>query len=111
MYVESRFSKKLQKMQIICANHLHVEKESRKEIICWQQEEGSKDITSVGDHVKYPECHRMSHAVWVSDDGKKAEIQCPASHRLRNRPASRLGTVARPLSKINRNMVFITEIK
>jgi hypothetical protein len=32
VYVESGFSEKLQTMQIIRANHLHVEKESWKEI-------------------------------------------------------------------------------
>jgi hypothetical protein len=40
VYVESGFSKELQKMQIIRANYLHIEKEVRKEILRRQQEEG-----------------------------------------------------------------------
>jgi hypothetical protein len=40
VYVESGFSKELQKMQIIRANYLHIEKKVRKEILRRQQEEG-----------------------------------------------------------------------
>jgi hypothetical protein len=99
-------------MQIIRANHLHVKKESWKEILCRQQEEGgNKNIVHVGDHAECPECYRMGHVVWVSKDGKTAGIQCPANHRLTSRPASRFGTVERPQSKTSRNMVFITEIR
>ena len=112
MYVESGFGEELQKMQIIRANHLHVEKEIWKENLRRQQEEGGgKNIISVGDHAKCPECHRIGRVVWVSEDGKTEGIQCPASHRLTNRPSSRFGTFARPQSKNSRNMVFITEIK
>lgn len=112
MYVESGFSKKLQKMQIVCANHLYIKKESRKEILCRQQEErGNKNIVKVGDCAECPECNRMGRIVWVSKDGKTSGIQCPASHRLTSRPASRLGTAERPQSKTSKNMVFITENK
>jgi hypothetical protein len=99
-------------MQIVRVNHLHVEKESWKEILCRQQEEGgNQNIVNVGDHVKCPKCSRIGRVVWVSKDGETVGIQCPASHRLTSRPASRFGTVARPQSKTSRNMVFITEIK
>ena len=99
-------------MQIIRANHLHVKKESWKEILRRQQEEGgNKNIVSIGDHAECPQCNRMGHVVWVSKDGKTSGIQCSASHRLTNRPDSRFGTVERPQSKTNRNMVFITESK
>jgi hypothetical protein len=91
---------------------LHVKKEVWEEIFCRQQEEGgNKNIISVGDQAECPECNRIGRVVWVSKDGKTKGIQCPASHRLTNRPDSRFGTVARPQSKTNRNMVFITEIK
>jgi len=99
-------------MQIICANHLYVQKESWKEALRRQQEEGgNKSIVHLGDHVVCPECSRMGHVVWVSRDGKAAGIQCPASHRLTNRPDSRLGAAERPQSKNSKNMVFITENK
>ena len=112
MYVESGFSKKLQKMQVIRANHLHIEKEVKDEIFRRHQEEGgNKNIVNVGDHTKCPECNRISRVVWISKDGETAGIQCPASHRLTSRPDSRLGTLKRPQSKTSRNMVFITEIK
>jgi hypothetical protein len=99
-------------MQIIRANHLHVKKESWKEILCRQQEEGGNtNIVNVGDHAKCPECKRMGHVVWVSKDGKTAGIQCSASHRQMSRPGSKLGSTARPQSKTDRNMVFLLEIK
>jgi len=99
-------------MQIICANHLHVKKENWKEILCRQQEEGgNENIAKIGDYAKCPECSRIGRVVWISKDGVSAGIQCPASHRLTSRPASRFGTIARPRSKNSRNMVFIMEIK
>lgn len=99
-------------MQIISANHLHIKKENRKEVLCRQQEEGgNENIVNLGDHAECPECKRMGHVVWVSKDGKTAGIQCPASHRQTSRPASSLGTLKRPQSKTSKNMVFITENK
>jgi hypothetical protein len=99
-------------MQIIRANHLHVEKESWKEILRRQQEEGgNKNIINVGDHAECPECHRIGRVVWVSKDGKTEGIQCPASHCLTNRPVSKYGSNARPQSKPDKNMVFLMEIK
>ncbi|MBT0159914.1 hypothetical protein G4O51_08010 [Candidatus Bathyarchaeota archaeon A05DMB-2] len=99
-------------MQIIRANHLHIKKESWKEILRRQQEErGNKNIIKVGDCAEGPECSRMGRIVWISKDGKKAGIQYPASHRLTSRPASRLGIVEHPQSKTSKNMVFITENK
>jgi hypothetical protein len=67
-------------------------------------------MTTVGEHMKCPECNRMGRVVWVSTDGQTAGIQCPASHRQANRPDSKLGTLKRPQSKTSRNMVFITDI-
>ena len=68
-------------------------------------------MVHVGDTAKCPECNRVDHVVWISEDGKKAGIQCPASHRQATRPNSRLGSLDRPKSKASRNMVFITEIR
>jgi hypothetical protein len=68
-------------------------------------------MISVGDHAECPECHRMGHVVWVSEDGQTVGIQCPANHRLTSRPDSRFGTVNRPQSKTSRNMVFIMDIR
>jgi len=67
-------------------------------------------MIKVGDHVECPECSRMSRVVWLSEDGKRAGIQCPASHHLKNRQDSKFGTSARPQSKSNRNMVFLTDV-
>lgn len=112
MYTESRISKELQKMQIIRANNLHVEKENWEESLCRQQEEGGdKKIVNVGDHVECPECRRIGRVVWVSKDGKTEGIQCSAKHHQADRPDSKYGTLDRPQSKNIRNMVFITEIK
>jgi hypothetical protein len=99
-------------MQIIRANHLHVKKENWKETLRRQQEEGgNKNIVTLGDHTKCPQCDRIGRVVWISQDGKTAGIQCSASHRQMNRPDSRLGSNARPQSKTSKNMVFLMEIK
>ncbi len=112
VYVTSRTGKKLPKMQIIRANHLHAKKENWKEILCKQQEEGgNKNIVAVGDHTKCPQCTRIGRVVWVSQDGKTAGIQCSAAHHQLNRPNSRIGSNVRPPSKPSRHMVFLMEIK
>jgi hypothetical protein len=99
-------------MQILRANNLHVEKENReKDFRKHQEEGGNKNIINVGDQANCPECKRTGRVVWVSKDGKTAGIQCPASHRMTNRPVSRFGTLERPQSKASRNMVFMMEIK
>ena len=99
-------------MQIIRANHVHSKKESWKEILRRQQEEGgNKEIINVGDRTKCPQCDKIGRVVWISQDGKTAGIQCAAIHRQMNRPESRFGSNARPQSKANKNMVFLVEIK
>jgi hypothetical protein len=90
---------------------LHVEKENWEKDFRWQQEEGGDKITNVGDQAECPECNRTGRVVWVSKDGKTAGIQCPASHRMTNRPISKFGTFQRPQSKASRNMVFMIEIR
>ena len=98
-------------MQIIRANHLHVKKEKWKETLRRQQEEGgNKKIVIIGDHAKCPQCDRMGHVVWVSQDGKTAGIKCSATHSQMNRPNSRLGSNDRPQSKSSKNMVFLMDI-
>ena len=68
-------------------------------------------MVAVGDHAKCPECNRIGRVVWVSKDGKKEGIRCPASHCQASRPDSMFGSTARPRTKSSRNMVFITEIR
>jgi len=93
VYSESGFSEKLQKMQIIRASKLYVEKEGRKENLHGQQKgRETKNIVSIGDHKKCPQRDRIVCVVWISQDGKTAEIQCPASHRLTNRPVWKFGS-------------------
>jgi hypothetical protein len=53
----------------------------------------------------------MGRIVWISQDGKTAGFQCPASHHLMNRPDSKFGSAARPKSKTDKNMVFLMETK
>jgi len=91
---------------------LRVEKESRKENLHGQQEErGTKNIVNIGDRKKCPQCDRIGRVVWISQDGKTAGIQCPASHSLMSRPVSKFGSMLRPQSKTDKNMVFLMEIK
>ena len=112
MFVKSRSSEELQKMQIIRATYLYGKKEIGKENVCGQQEEGgNKEIITVGDRTKCPQCDKIGRVVWISHDGKTAGIQCAAIHRQMNRPESRFGSNARPQSKANKNMVFLVEIK
>jgi len=99
-------------MQIVRTNQLRVQKEIWKEVVRGHQEEGgNKNIITVGDHKKCPQCDRIGRVVWISQDKKTAGIQCPATHRQVSRPDSRLGSNARPQSKANKNMVFLVEIQ
>jgi hypothetical protein len=99
-------------MQIIRANNLHVKKENWKETLHRQQEEGgNKNIVTVGDHAKCPQCNRIGHVVWVSQDGQTAGIQCSAAHSQMSRSDSRLGSNARPQSKTSKHMVFLMAMK
>jgi len=87
VFVKSRSSKELQKMQIIRATHLYGKKEIGKENVRGQQEEGgNKEIINVGDRTKCPQCDKIGRVVWISQDGKTAGIQCAAIHRQMNRP-------------------------
>jgi hypothetical protein len=69
-------------------------------------------MANIGDFVKCPQCGRIGRVIWISLDGKRAGIQCPASHsQMSRRPDSKFGSSARPLTKPRKNMVFLIEIK
>jgi len=65
----------------------------------------------IGDHAKCPQCGRIGRVVWISQDGKQAGIQCPASHSQMSRGDSKFGSTARPQTRRGKNMVFLVEIK
>ena len=68
-------------------------------------------LVKIGDHTKCPQCGRMGRVVWVSQNGKQAGIQCPASHSQLSRGDSILGSTARPQTRPKKNMVFLVEIE
>jgi hypothetical protein len=99
-------------MQVIRANHLHGKKEDNKESLRKHQEERrGKNIIKIGDQTECPECRTTSRVVWMSQDGKTAGIQCPASHSLAEYAKSGFALSANSSRKTSRKMVFITEIK
>jgi len=65
----------------------------------------------IGDHTKCPQCGRIGRVVWISQDRKRAGIQCPASHSQMSRSNSIFGSTARPQTRPKKNMVFLVEIK
>ena len=69
-----------------------------------------QEITKVGDTIKCPLCFKKARVTWVSQDGRKAAIQCPGSHSQIVRESSILGSTDRPKTKSNSNMVFLVEI-
>lgn len=60
-----------------------------------------------GDSVKCPECARIAHVVWVSQDGTMVGIQCPASHCIAGYSDSY--GFKRSSSKANKNSVFLVK--
>jgi hypothetical protein len=52
----------------------------------------------------------MGRVVWVSQNGKKAGIQCPANHRQMNSSNSKYGSQANSQSKANKHVVFLVDI-
>jgi hypothetical protein len=61
--------------------------------------------------VKCPQCGRIARVIWISQDEKRAGIQCPGYHSQISRGASQFGSNARPTTKSEKNMVFLMEIQ
>lgn len=68
-------------------------------------------MLKIGDSVRCPQCHETGRVVWVSQDGKRAGIQCPGRHSQISRGHSKFGSDARPQTKREKNMVFLMEIE
>jgi hypothetical protein len=68
-------------------------------------------MVKIGDHAQCPQCNEIGRVVWVSQDGKRAGIQCPGNHTQMSRGYSKLGSTARPQTKRMRKMVFLIEIE
>jgi len=66
-------------------------------------------MLKVDDRARCPQCNERSRVVWISQDGKRAAIQCPRCHSQISRGPSKFGSNARPQTKSQKNMVFIVE--
>jgi len=66
-------------------------------------------MVKIGDRARCPQCHEVGRVVWVSQDGKRAGIQCPGRHSQISRGHSKFGSNARPQTKPEKNMVFLME--
>jgi hypothetical protein len=64
-------------------------------------------VVKIGDYAHCPQCTRMGHVVWVSQNGKIVGIQCSASHFMDGH--SDLYGFKRSSSKLNKNSVFLVE--
>ncbi len=64
-------------------------------------------MLKIGDSAQCPECARMGHIVWISQNGMIIGIQCSASHRRDNGYDSY--GFKRSSSKANRNSVFLVK--
>jgi hypothetical protein len=63
----------------------------------------------IGDHTKCPQCGRIGRVVWISQDGKRAGIQCSGHHSQMRRDHSKFGSTAGPQTKPEKNVVFLVE--
>jgi hypothetical protein len=63
----------------------------------------------IGDSVHCPECARMGHIVWISQNGDTIGIQCSASHLIDSHYDSY--GFKRSSSKPNKNSVFLVKVK
>jgi len=68
-------------------------------------------MIKIGESVRCPQCHELGRVVWVSQDGKRAGIQCPGRHSQISRGHSKFGSNVRPQTKPEKNMVFLMEIE
>jgi hypothetical protein len=68
-------------------------------------------IVNIGDHTKCPQCSRIGRVIWISQDGKQAGIRCLGHHNQLSRGISKYGSAARPLTKTQKNMVFLMDIE
>jgi glutamine synthetase type III len=67
------------------------------------------EIVNLGDQLKCPQCSRIARVIWISHDGKQAGIRCSGHHNQMSRGVSKFGSVARPQSKTQKNMVFLVD--
>jgi hypothetical protein len=68
-------------------------------------------MIKIGDQIRCPQCNEVGRVVWVSQDEKRAGIQCPRHHSQISRGHSNFGSTARPQTKQEKNMVFLIEIE
>jgi len=66
-------------------------------------------IVNIGDHTKCPQCSRIGRVIWISEDGKQAGVRCLGHHTQLSRGISRYGSVERPMTKTQKNMVFLMD--
>jgi hypothetical protein len=64
-------------------------------------------MAHIGDNVQCPECNKLGHIVWISQNKQMVGIQCAASHCIENRPDSH--GFPRKASKSNKNSVFLVK--
>ena len=70
----------------------------------------TRSCIKIGDRAKCPQCNGIGRVAWISQDGKRAGIQCPAYHIQLSRGDSKFGSTARPKTRPGKNMVFLVEI-
>jgi len=47
--------------------------------------------------------------VWISQDEKQVGVRCSGHHNQISRGVSRFGSAARPMTKAQKNMVFLVD--
>jgi hypothetical protein len=68
---------------------------------------GNGNNVKIGDSVQCPECTRMGHIVWISQNRLIVGIQCSARH-CRDSYCDDYG-FKRSISKANKNSVFLVK--
>ncbi|MFQ6068835.1 MAG: hypothetical protein ACE5KD_04740 [Candidatus Bathyarchaeia archaeon] len=73
------------------------------------ERKGDYTLVEIGDHLKCPQCSRVSHVIWVSQDGKMAGIRCSGYHSQLSHGFPNFTSTASP-RKPQKNIVFLVEI-
>jgi hypothetical protein len=68
-------------------------------------------MTSVGDHVRCPQCGGKTRVVWVSQDGKTVAIRCMRRHsHIETGPSTKVSSYYKTKPKKSvKGMVFLIE--
>ncbi|UCE28593.1 MAG: hypothetical protein JSV85_04740 [Candidatus Bathyarchaeota archaeon] len=64
-------------------------------------------MTTIGDHVRCPQCGGTARVVWISQDGGTEAIKCARYHSQMSPPPTKFSSRAQ--AKTKKGMVFLVK--